>query len=185
MNKQAVKAAYRPLPEISPYTSHERYFRTKETHKYYLKKFNEFLLVKNKLNVLDVGCGNGELLHVIKNSFPHWSLKGIDPTKEFIECAKAFDGLKNVEFEVNDINNFTQESMTYDLVLCTSVLQIFTDIIKPLEQLIKTTKRGGIFFVMDYLTNMTLKLDCSIVITQMNMPKDYGVLIGTNIPKKL
>lgn len=138
-------AKYKPLPEISPYTKHERYYRAKETHKFYIKKFYDILPVENSLNVLDVGCGNGELLFVIKNEFPHWNLEGIDPTKEFIDCAKSFEGLKGVSFDVRGIDDLSSRGK-YDLVLCTGVLQIFSDIEKPIDKLIQTTSNNGLLF---------------------------------------
>lgn len=142
-------AKYQPLPAISPYTNPERYSRVKETHKYYIKQFYQHLHVKASLRVLDVGCGNGELLHIIHNEFPNWELKGVDPTPEFIQCAKNFDGLKAVDFSVGDIESIDGH---YDLVLCTGVLQIFSDFEKPLSKLLGVTKVGG-HVIVDGLFN--------------------------------
>lgn len=135
--------SYKPLPELSPYTSTDRYHRVKETHKFYIKKLHEYARTSERLKVLDAGCGNGELLHVIKNEFPHWSLKGMDPTPEFIECARSFDGLAGVEFAEGAIKDITG---LYDIVLCTGVLQIFSDISDPLFKLLEVTKPGGYVF---------------------------------------
>jgi ubiquinone/menaquinone biosynthesis C-methylase UbiE len=40
--------------------------------------------LKNKLSLLDVGCGQGKTLSYIKNRYPNMNLIGIEPSKEMI-----------------------------------------------------------------------------------------------------
>ncbi|MBM3545109.1 MAG: class I SAM-dependent methyltransferase [Alphaproteobacteria bacterium] len=136
-------AYYRPIPELSPYAGHKRYETRKEVHKFYLAKIRELTDTDAPLRVLDVGCGNGELLYVLKSEIPAWSYKGVDATSAFVEAAKTFPGLAGVEFEVCDIESAQGQ---YDLVLCTGVLQIFPQVETPLGKLVELTKKGGWIF---------------------------------------
>ena len=81
------KAKYLALPKVSPYTTF-RYDNVKEDHKFLKEEIIKVLDTSENQKVIDVGCGNGELIHYLDNVFPHFSYYGYDYTKEFIEFAK-------------------------------------------------------------------------------------------------
>lgn len=137
-------AHYRALPELSPYADNKRYELFKEDHKFFIKKIKERTSTNSSMSLHDAGCGNGELLYQIKKQFPNWKLSGSDFTPKFIETAKKFEGLKNVEFETRDLMDLKGQ---YDIVICTSVIQIFPDIEPPLKRLLSICKKDGFLFV--------------------------------------
>lgn len=137
-------AEYHPLPSLSPYVRQDRYSTPKEDHKYFARMLREKIDVKSPLSVVDVGCGNGELLYLLKQEFPHWKLTGYDFTPEFIKTGRNFPGLSGVELIVADIFNIDR---TFDIVLCDSVVQIFPEIQKPLEKLLSICNEDGYIFV--------------------------------------
>lgn len=137
-------AKYHPLPALSPYIKKDRYSAPKEDHKFFERILREKIDVNVPLNVADVGCGNGELLYLLNQKFPHWSLTGYDFTPEFIETGKNFPGLSGVELIVADMFDINR---TFDVVLSDSVIQIFPEIQKPLEKLLNICNDGGYIFV--------------------------------------
>lgn len=137
-------AKYHPLPALSPYVRQDRYTAPKEDHKFFERKLREKIDVSAPLDVVDVGCGNGELLYLLKQKFPHWRLTGYDFTPEFIETGKNFPGLSGVELIVADMFDINR---TFDIVLSDGVIQIFPEVQKPLEKMISICNDGGHLFV--------------------------------------
>jgi ubiquinone/menaquinone biosynthesis C-methylase UbiE len=132
------------LPALSPYIRQDRYAAPKEDHKFFERKLREKIDVNAPLNVVDVGCGNGELLYLLKQKFPHWNLTGYDFTPEFIETGKNFPGLSGVELIAVDMFDIKR---TFDVVLSDGVIQIFPEVQKPLEKMISICNDRGHVFV--------------------------------------
>jgi ubiquinone/menaquinone biosynthesis C-methylase UbiE len=137
-------AHYRPLPKLSPYTKGDRYSLLKEDHKYYIQQLQAKFDNQNSLSLMDVGCGNGEMINQFKLAFPTWDYSGTDFCPEFIEAAKNYTGLKGVDLKCCD---FLETEGLYDIVFCSSVIQIFTDIQPYLQKLLSLCKPGGVVFV--------------------------------------
>ena len=119
-----MKAKYRTIPELSPYINHKSYLTFKENHKFFIKELKKRIKKKDSLKLIDIGCGNGQLLYQINKKFPYINCTGTDKEVQFINSAKKFVGLRNVNFMTKD---FFKNRGTYDFVFCTSVFQIFQD----------------------------------------------------------
>jgi len=137
MNK---KAEYKAFPNLSPYLKDDRYNNPKEDHKFILSKLKS--IYDNDLiqSACDVGCGNGDLLYLIKQNYNNWELTGYDYTKEFIEHAQKFDGLKDVRFFHQDLFKIEEK---YDIVLADGVTHIFPDIEKTINKYLEICNDGG------------------------------------------
>lgn len=82
---------------------------------------NTFQSFENKkLNVLDVGCGNGNISRYI-GSFGHKVL-GIDISKSSIDKANSLNSLDNVTFKNIPAEQIDPE-MKYDLIICSEVIE--------------------------------------------------------------
>jgi SAM-dependent methyltransferase len=103
-------------------------------------------------SLLDVGCGNAELLRLINARFPGRKLAGADLSAVVVEQnAKA---LPDMRFFVADIENKPLDG-TFDVVLCTEVLEHLdrprdamkhlANAVKPGGHLIVTTPTGHVF----------------------------------------
>ena len=134
------KAKYRAFPQHSPYLKNDRYANPKEDHKFILSELKKLYKINSTHSVCDIGCGNGDLLFLIKQNFPNWKLTGYDYTKEFIEYAKQFDGLKGVDFIQSDL--FKIES-NFDILIADGITHIFPDIKKTINKYLEICNYGG------------------------------------------
>lgn len=87
---------------------------------------------KTEWSIVDVGCGNGEMIRHIAKTFKKGShkfhLKGVDINGESIKMAKEFSSdLKNVDFEVVDILNITSKELPCDILVCNLTMHHFSD----------------------------------------------------------
>ena len=133
-------AEYKAFPELSPYLKGDRYNEPKEDHKFILERIKELYQEDTVINACDLGCGNGDLLYLIKQHFPSWDLTGYDYTQEFIDYAKAFEGLKDVSFFQKDLFKIEEK---FDIVIADGVTHIFPDIEKTINKYLDICNSGG------------------------------------------
>lgn len=132
---------YQRHPELSRYSGRGRYDNPKEDFKTIADRLAALTESGRAYSVADVGCGNGELLYLLKQQFPAWHLTGYDHTAEFVEMARAFPGLAGVEFRQADL--FDVEGR-YDIVIATCFLSLFREIEEPLDKLLGLCREGGL-----------------------------------------
>ena len=66
--------------------------------------------------VLDIGCGNGYTLSVLRRRFSDLALVGVDYSPEMIQLARA-RGLERCQIEPGDVRSLQFESGAFDIVL--------------------------------------------------------------------
>jgi ubiquinone biosynthesis O-methyltransferase len=101
---------------------------------------------KSSLKILDVGCGHGELsCSMAPFAF---SVTGIDLAEKDIKAATEFAQMKdktNVSFQVCDAMNLgtTFAENSFDIIICSEVLEHILDLKAALEGFIHVLKPGG------------------------------------------
>ena len=133
-------ASYNSFPNLSPYLSRDRYQDPKEDHKFILNEIKKRCVDGRNYSLCDLGCAHGDLLYLIKRNFPEWKLTGYDYTKEFIDYAKAFEGLEGVRLICEDLFKINDK---FDFVISDGVTQIFPDIEKTINQYLDICNSGG------------------------------------------
>ncbi|MBU2494636.1 MAG: methyltransferase domain-containing protein [Bacteroidetes bacterium] len=145
-----------------------------ESSKSLAKKVNE--IIQENDRILDVGCGAGHYLRsldkIIKTNF---SYTGIDQTAYYIERAKEAFSLKvnsnslrsKTDFKVGDIFNIPVDDNKSDIVICNNVFLHLPSIQKPLEELIRVSKK--------YIIIRTLIGASSFRIKQVEQPESYDL----------
>lgn len=131
---------YQRHPELSRYTGEDRYDNPKEDFKRIADRLAGLTEPGRRYSVADVGCGNGELLYLLKRRFPGWQLAGFDHTAEFVDRARQFPGLAGVEFRQADLFDVRG---AYDIVIATCFLSLFREIEAPVRKLIELCRPGG------------------------------------------
>lgn len=108
---------------------------------------------KNKLNkvlnlidfkpesILDVGCASGWFLFQLSKEFPSARCYGIDIYDKGIKYAKKI--YPKIEFEVADAHKLPYQKTTFDLVVCTEVLEHLDDPKLAILEIKRVLKKGG------------------------------------------
>ena len=111
----------------------------------------------NRINInpegtmLDLGCGEGRHIFGLMEKFPDLKCIGLDPHLESLE--KAFEGLKFLESISNSKTNFLSGSAyslpfsddSFDLVVCSEVLEHLHDYKDAIKEINRVLKPGGQF----------------------------------------
>jgi SAM-dependent methyltransferase len=96
-------------------------------------------------NVLDVGCGTGEITARLAETFPDASFIGIDLEPQHLDRASkrcaAFGS--RVRFETGDALALQFADATFDLVVCRHVIQAVPDAARALAEMRRVLRPGG------------------------------------------
>lgn len=103
------------------------------------------------ITILDVGCGNGDMLRALANfGAKHgfeFKLTGMDANQFTIHHAESLSmSYPNISYICEDIFSVVPASKSYDIIVCTLTLHHFKDneIIELLEKFIKMSTAGVI-----------------------------------------
>jgi 2-polyprenyl-3-methyl-5-hydroxy-6-metoxy-1,4-benzoquinol methylase len=110
-------------------------------------------LIKNhtpsEISILDVGCGNGDMLRTLANyakqSNLQFKLIGIDANSYTINHAQQLSkNYANISYVCTDIFNEIEQPKKYDIILCTLTLHHFKDeeILKLMSGFKKQARMG-------------------------------------------
>ena len=93
----------------------------------FIKKLNSYIALPKYGKILDIGCGNANLLRSFSTFFPNWSLYGSELNKKNIENIDYVKNLKKIyTCKIDGIAN------KFNLILLNNVLE---HIISPIEYL--------------------------------------------------
>lgn len=98
-----------------------------------------------KIKLLDAGCGEGFITNLIYDNIENIDICGIEYTKEAVAIAKKLNS--NIKFEQGNIYNISYKNDTFDIVLCTEVLEHLEYPDKALEELRRVSKQNLILSV--------------------------------------
>ena len=134
------------------------YLKKQKQVKEYFKKI--FLLIKKhkkkgKISIIDIGCASGEFLKFLQSKIKFDESYGIDNSQLLIERAKK---IKNCKFLKKNISKNFDVAKKFDFVTCLGTLSIFDDIIIPLKNIFRLSKKRGFIFIFcmvnDYNVNV-------------------------------
>lgn len=106
--------------------------------------------------VLDLGCGPGQILIMMKQRWPGMQITGLDAGPAMIEKARrdtAAAGLE-IAYEVLRVGPSGQTRLPYkdghfDLVTCNSVIHHLNDPVGALDEMVRVAKPDGAVLVRD------------------------------------
>jgi 2-polyprenyl-3-methyl-5-hydroxy-6-metoxy-1,4-benzoquinol methylase len=110
--------------------------------------------LESGIQVLDVGCGEGRIIHKLASLYPESTFTGMDLSGEAISKAAQTaqkNGLKNVEFIVRDLSDFDQSAPPekYDLITTFDAIHDQGKPLNVLKGIHKALRPDGIYLMQD------------------------------------
>lgn len=124
-------------------TNLEKHSTQNPISRFFLNNFKSLLLEKAKHihpeSVLDVGAGEGFTLEMLRKNKIAKELEGIEYMDEAIQLGKKLH--PKVKIKKGDIYKLPYKANTFDLVICTEVLEHLDEPQKALEELKRVAKK--------------------------------------------
>lgn len=110
---------------------------------WHVNKLNAILgLIQSSPNkILDVGCASGWFLSRVAKTFPKAQCYGIDIYDKAVEYGKKL--YPSISFQKADAHNMPFKASTFDLVICTEVLEHVNDPKSALLEIKRVLKKDG------------------------------------------
>jgi ubiquinone/menaquinone biosynthesis C-methylase UbiE len=100
------------------------------------------------LTIVDVGCGNGNLIECISKIYGDVSIYGVDLSDESLEPAEErFKEHESIQFKVGSFDRLPFDDGSIDMVTCTEVLEhtFPTTFNKSFSEVSRVLKNGGYY----------------------------------------
>lgn len=122
----------------------KNYFQKKLIDNFYGKLIDSVTNL-NVNKILDVGCGEGFTLSMLKKKCIGKNIKGIDYSVDAINIGKNL--FPDIDLCVGNIYKLPYKSNSFDLVMCLEVLEHLENPDKALEEIIRISKKYCLFSV--------------------------------------
>ncbi len=126
-----------------------KYTSKNPLQKYLINNFLEklFFCIKDLpvKTVLDAGCGEGFILSEFKNRNIGNDLEGIDFSEEALAIGRKM--FPYLELRKEDIYNLPYEDNSFDLVICTEVMEHLENPDKVVDEIMRVSKKYCLFSV--------------------------------------
>jgi len=112
-----------------------------------------------RISILDIGCGTGKALEIMKNKFPNARIYGIDLSKKMLAKAKTLLG-KNVQLKEASADKLPFNANKFDYILCTSAFHHFPKQLNALKEMKRVLRKDGLLLLADenfFLFNKIIK----------------------------
>lgn len=113
------------------------------------RSFIKRIFTRPGLDVLDVGCGTGEIASRIVKEFSPAHVTGIDLAETHIRLAQQrFKDVSSLSFQQGDATALPFGEDTFDIALCRHMLQAVPGPMKVIGEMIRVIKPGGWFYAL-------------------------------------
>lgn len=99
------------------------------------------LRVVDPVDVVDLGCGPGNLTRLLAEIWPAARVRGVDSSEAMIE--KARDDVPEVDFELADLRDWVARGEDADVLIANATLQWLPDHLDLLPRLVERVRPGG------------------------------------------
>ena len=103
----------------------------------------ELVNILDGFHVLDIGSGTGSLAIELVAHFPHCSVVGVDPSREYVAYANSRVSNPAVRFEVGNAQELSFSAGQFDACLSLLAFNFIPDARKALAEIRRVTRHGG------------------------------------------
>ncbi len=103
-------------------------------------------------DVLDVGCGTGAVIELLREKYPNARYTGLDLTPAMIDAAVA-KGLPNCDFVVGDAEDLPFADASFDAVLSSNSFHHYPNPAAFFAGAFRVLRPGGRLILRDYTSN--------------------------------
>jgi 2-polyprenyl-3-methyl-5-hydroxy-6-metoxy-1,4-benzoquinol methylase len=127
----------------------------KKNSEIYYNEIKKIFFFKTKINILDIGCGTGELIENLANQTT--KVYGADVSDIYIKiCKKKFKENNKIIIKKfkNNYKKLYQIDKKFSFIFCNSVVQYFSDeneIIELVKSVKKISNKGTKFLISDIM----------------------------------
>ncbi len=126
---------------------------------------------KGNENILDIGCGPGNITAMIAKKVPKGNVHGIDYSKNMIDFANlAYEAEPNLSFELQDVNHLSLNKK-YDLITSFNTFQWIVDPLDVLPKILSCLTNSGCLLVSLMRPSSPKELANIAVVDIMNEPQ--------------
>lgn len=99
----------------------------------------------NDINVLDLGCGPGELIEELSDKFDNLHITGLDFSEKMIEISKLKNKKANhILMDVAELNKLNKK---FKIIICTHSFPYYREPVKVLKDLYRLLEDEGKIFI--------------------------------------
>ena len=107
-------------------------------------------LLNNCRSIADFGCGSGRIIQFLAEEMQKMQCCGLDADEETVQLnRKLYQGIKNLKFEVCDLQGDLKQTSCFDFALCRLVLLHLKYPQRALVNLKKFLNPGGRLYLID------------------------------------
>lgn len=100
------------------------------------------ITVRPNMNVVDLGCGTGEMTRKLADGLPGATVLGIDSSADMLAEASSFE-TPHLHFEQKNIEELVKDDAKWDLIFSNAAIQWVENHQELFPSIIKTIKPGG------------------------------------------
>jgi len=119
-------------------------------YRLHLEAFQRYLISlvapANPATILDAGCGEGHLAALLREHHPGAAITGLDTSVGAVQYARETFGA-SAEFVTGDLFNLPFGDRTFDVVLCSEVLEHLNNPARALVELKRVARRRVVLTV--------------------------------------
>ncbi len=104
-----------------------------------LRRILSQLDLDGEISILEVGCGEGFVLSILKEVFPQAKLLGVDISRQALDKAKQ--RVPQAVLELADASKLNYDDNSFDLVVCLEVLEHLPDPTVVAQEMLRVSKK--------------------------------------------
>jgi ubiquinone/menaquinone biosynthesis C-methylase UbiE len=148
-NEEAIKQCPKPEGDLGRTVAIEMNSHHEELWRWGLS----FIDIKDKMNILDVGCGGGKAINIMSSLAEAQKIIGIDYSKDMVQFASDFNqdlvNLGLVEIIHGDVSSLPFLSDTFDLITAFETYYFWPNLIDSFKEVRRVLKPGGTFLLVN------------------------------------